>query len=147
MAVPNARAVMMEKAKFARSMFTICCVCLYSAGLSYQTIVPLSRGKVVNQNNVTIRSLAYAGYFVLFDEQRSPAYEIVFLLQFFGGFVMYSVTIVTYGLAALLVMHACAQMKILMILMEKLVDEQTCKEKNTDEKLAAVVECQIRIQK
>lgn len=146
-AVSNARDIMIEKAKIGRNMFTICCAFLYSAGLSYHTIVPLSRGKIVTHDNVTIRPLAYAGYFVLFDEQRSPAYEIVFLLQFFGGFIMYSVTIVTYGLAALLVMHACAQMKILMMLMEELVDEQTCKKKNADEKLTAVVERQIRIRK
>jgi len=146
-AVANARNIMMEKAKIGRSMFTICCAFLYSAALSYHTIVPLSRGKFVTHDNVTIRPLAFAGYFVLFDEQRSPAYEIVFLLQFFGGFVMYSVTIVTYGLAALLVMHACAQMKILMILMEELVDERACKEKNTNEKLVTVVERQIRIRK
>lgn len=146
-AMSGARDIMMEKVKTARSMFTICCTCLYTAALSYHTIVPLTRGKVITSNNVTIRPLAYAGYFVLFDEQRSPAYEIVFTLQFFGGFVMYSVTIVTYGLAALLVMHACAQMKILMMLMEELVDERACKEKNTDEKLVAVVERQIRIRK
>ncbi|KAL6259119.1 hypothetical protein P5V15_009041 [Pogonomyrmex californicus] len=144
-AVSNARDIMLEKTKVARSMFTICCVFLYCAGLSYQTIVPLSRGGIVTHDNVTIRPLAYAGYFVLFDEQRSPAYEIVFTLQFFGGFVMYSVTIVTYGLAALFVMHACAQMKILMMLMEDLVDERVCKEKTVDEKLIAVVERQIRI--
>lgn len=146
-AVSNARDIMIEKAKTGRNMFTICCAFLYSAGLSYHTIVPLSRGKIVTHDNVTIRPLAYAGYFVLFDEQRSPAYEIVFLLQFFGGFVMYSVTIVTYGLAAFLVMHACAQMKILMMLMEDLVDERACEEKNADKKLTAVVERQIRIRK
>ncbi|XP_028046099.1 uncharacterized protein LOC105834976 [Monomorium pharaonis] len=146
-AVSNARDIMMEKAKIGRTMFTICCVFLYSAGFSYHTIVPLSRGKFVTDDNVTIRPLAFAGYFVLFDEQRSPAYEIVFALQFFGGFVMYSVTIVTYGLAALLVMHACAQMKILMVLMEELVDERAYDEKNTNEKLVAVIERQIRIRK
>lgn len=146
-AVLNARDIMMEKAKTGRNMFTICCTFLYFAGLSYHTIVPLSRGKVVTSENITIRPLAYAGYFVLFDEQLSPAYEIVFLLQFFGGFVMYSVTIVIYGLAALLVMHACAQMKILMILMKKFVDKQSCKEKIVDKKLTMVVEHQIRIRK
>nr|XP_012230125.1 PREDICTED: uncharacterized protein LOC105676654 [Linepithema humile] len=136
LSVLNARDIMMDKAKTGRHMFTICCTFLYFAGLSYHTIVPLSRGRMVTSKNITIRPLAYAGYFVLFDEQLSPAYEIVFLLQFFGGFVMYSVTIVIYGLAALLVMHACAQMKILMILMEEFVDKQTCKEKIVDKKLA-----------
>lgn len=145
-AVADARDVMREKAKIGRHIFTICCTFLYSAGLSYHTIVPLSRGTTITSENVTIRPLAYAGYFVLFDEQRSPAYEIVFLLQFFGGFVMYSVTIVIYGLAALLVMHACAQMKILMTLLNKLVDEER-DEKAASEKLATVVEHQIRIRK
>lgn len=145
--VSNARDTMMEKAKTSRNMFTICCTFLYFAGLSYHTIVPLSRGKVITNENITIRPLAYAGYFVLFNEQLSPAYEIVFLLQFFGGFVMYSVTIVIYGLAALLVMHACAQMKILIILMEDFVDKQASRQKIVDKKLAIIVEHQIRIRK
>lgn len=140
-AVSNARDIMMEKTKTGRSIFTICCAFLYSAGFSYHTIVLLSQGKIVTHNNVTIRPLVYAGYFVLFGEKRSPAYEILFLLQFFGGFVLYTITIVTYGFAMLFVMHVCAQMKILMILMEELVDERVYKEKNrADEKLAVVVE-------
>lgn len=144
--ISNARDIMMEKAKIGRNMFTVCCTMLYCAGLSFHTIVPLTKGKLFSDENNTFRPLAFAGYFILFDEQRSPAYEIMTLLQFCGGFVMYSVTIVIYGLAALLVMHACAQMKILIMLMEELVDE-TCTEKNVNEKLSMVVEHQIRIRK
>lgn len=144
--ISSARDIMMEKAKIGRNMFTVCCTMLYCAGLSFHTIVPLTKGRLFTGENVTFRPLAFAGYFPLFDEQRSPAYEIMTLLQLCGGFVMYSVTIVIYGLAALLVMHACAQMKILIMLMEELVDEQTS-EKNVNKKLSIVVEHQIRIRK
>ncbi|XP_014487694.1 PREDICTED: uncharacterized protein LOC106751326 [Dinoponera quadriceps] len=145
-AILNARDVMLENAKIGRNMFTVCCAMLYCAGLSFHTIVPLTKGKLFTNDNVTFRPLAFASYFILFDEQRSPAYEIMTLLQFCGGFIMYSVTIVIYGLAALLVMHACAQMKILMMLMKELVDERTCSsEKNVEKMLSIVVERQIRI--
>ena len=45
-------------------------------------------------------------YFVLFDVQLRPAYEIIFLMQFFSGFVKCTVTAVC-GLANLFVMHTC----------------------------------------
>ncbi|XP_025158966.1 odorant receptor 13a-like isoform X2 [Harpegnathos saltator] len=144
-ALPSAREIMIEKAKIGRNVFTVCCIMLYCAGLSFHTVVPLTSRRVLTDGNVTFRPLAYAGYYIVFDEQRSPAYEIMFLLQLFSGFVMYSVTIVLYGLIALLVMHACAQMKILMMLMEELVSEQICTEENVNEKLSMVVEHQIRI--
>ncbi|EFN78630.1 hypothetical protein EAI_17428 [Harpegnathos saltator] len=144
-ALPSAREIMIEKAKIGRNVFTVCCIMLYCAGLSFHTVVPLTSRRVLTDGNVTFRPLAYAGYYIVFDEQRTPAYEIMFLLQLFSGFVMYSVTIVLYGLIALLVMHACAQMKILMMLMEELVSEQICTEENVNEKLSMVVEHQIRI--
>ncbi|XP_025158233.1 uncharacterized protein LOC105188557 [Harpegnathos saltator] len=138
----NAREIMIEKAKIGRNVFAVSCIVIYGASLLFHTL-PLTSRRMLG--NVTFRPLAYAGYYIVFDEQRTPAYEIMFLLQLFSGFVMYSVTTVLYGLIGLLVMHACAQMKILMMLMEELVSEQICTEENVNEKLSMVVEHQIRI--
>jgi len=147
MIVDDARDVMMVKATTGRRLFALCCTFMYCGGISYNTIVPLSRGSVITDQNVTIRPLSCPGYYVFFDPQNSPAYEIVFLLQCLCGIVMYTITVTICGLAALFVMHACAQMEILMRLMENLVDDYTCSQRNINAKLAIIVEHQIRIRK
>lgn len=145
-ATPNARDIMMKNVKAARNMFTICCSFLYCTGLLYH-LAALSAGKAVGVNNDTNVSLENSSRTVLFDEQRSPAFEICFMIHFLSGFIMYTVTIVIYGLASILLMHACAQMKILMILMKNLVKEEACKEKIVNENLTIVIEHQARIRR
>jgi len=145
--VDDAREVMLNKASNGRRLFTLCCTFMYCGGLSYNTIVPLSRGSIVIDENTTIRPFSSPGYYVFFDPQNSPAYEIVFLQQVLCGFVMYTITVAICGLAAVFVMHACAQMEILMRQMENLVDESEFGQGNIGAKLAVIVEHQIRIQK
>ncbi|KAG5331748.1 OR4 protein, partial [Acromyrmex charruanus] len=144
--VDDAREVMLSKASNGRRLFTLCCTFMYCGGLSYNTIVPLSRGSIVIDENITIRPFSSPGYYVFFDPQNSPAYEIVFLQQVLCGFVMYTITVAICGLAAVFVMHACAQMEILMRQIENLVDESEFGQRNISAKLAIIVEHQIRIQ-
>ncbi|KAF3054532.1 Odorant receptor 206 [Nylanderia fulva] len=145
MMVSDAREMMQDKANTGRRLFTLCCTFMYCGGLSYNTIMPLSKGSIVTDQNVTIRPLSCPGYYVFFNPQNSPAYEIVFLLQCLCGFVMYTITVAICGLAAVFVMHACAQMEILMRLMEDLVNKDECEQQNIVAKLAIIIEHQIRI--
>ncbi|XP_025075329.1 odorant receptor 13a-like [Pogonomyrmex barbatus] len=116
------RKAMLIKAKIGRK-FAICSAAfMYVGGLSYRTIVPLSKGRMLTPMNTTVRALACPSYFVMFDEQASPAYEIVFVLQFFAGLVTYSVTCGAAGLAAFFVMHVCGQMSILISKLQHLND-------------------------
>ncbi|KAL6259125.1 hypothetical protein P5V15_009047 [Pogonomyrmex californicus] len=144
-AIGNEREMMLNKASTGRRLFTLCCTFMYCGGLSYNTVVPLSRGSIVINENITIRPFSCPGYYAFFDPQNSPAYEIVFLLQVLCGFVMYTITVAICGLAAVFVMHACAQMEILMRLMENLVDESEFGQRNVKAKLALIIEHQIRI--
>ncbi|KAL6426579.1 hypothetical protein ACFW04_009175 [Cataglyphis niger] len=143
--ISDAREVMLDKAKTGRRLFTLCCTFMYCGGVSYNTIVPLSRGSIVTDQNITIRPLSCPGYYVFFNPQNSPAYEIVFLLQCLCGLVMYTITVAICGLAALFALHACAQMEILMRLMEDLVNENEFGQRKVVAKLAVVIEHQIRI--
>lgn len=138
----NARNSMVNKAKTGRRMLILCAVFMYSSGLYFRTFVPLSRKKIVTDQNVTIRHLACPAYFIFFDVQASPAYEFVFLLQLLSGFVKYTVTIAICSLAAIFAMHICAQLEILMALMNNLVNERNVK--NLNKNLAVTVEHQIR---
>ncbi|XP_011880388.1 PREDICTED: odorant receptor 4-like [Vollenhovia emeryi] len=145
-AVGDAREVMLRKASIGRRLFILCCTFMYCSGVSYNTVVPLSRGSIVIDENTTIRPFSCPGYYVFFDPQNNPAYELVFLQQFLCGILMCTITVTICGLAAVFAIHACAQMEILMRLTQGLVDESDYGQRNVGVKLAAVIEHQIRIQ-
>lgn len=138
----SARDFMLDKAKIARRLLILCGIFMYTSGLYFRTVVPLSKGKSVTDQNITIRYLPCPSYFVFFDGRISPAYEIMFFIQFFSGFIKYTITVSICSLAALFVMHTCAQLEILMMLMNNLINEQEVK--NLDKRLAVTVEYQIR---
>ncbi|CAL1689188.1 unnamed protein product [Lasius platythorax] len=139
----SARESMIDRARTARRLLLLCGIFMYSSGLYFRTVVPLSKGKSVNDRNITIRYLPCPSYFIFFDGQISPAYEIMFLIQFFSGFIKYTITVAICSLAALFAMHLCAQLEILMTLMNNLINEP--EEKNLAKRLAATVEYQTRM--
>ncbi|KAG7198562.1 hypothetical protein KM043_005926 [Ampulex compressa] len=139
------RSTMLSRAKVGRKLGVLSAVFMYGGGIPYRTVVPLSRGTIVTAENVTIRPLACPSYFLKFDEQQSPAYEIVFAIQFFAGFVSFSVSCGVCGLAALFVMHVCGQLKILILKMRELSEGGDYREDRVGWKLADIVRHQIRI--
>lgn len=141
----NARNTMIESAKTGRRLVALCGAFMYSSGLSFRLILPFAKGKIINAQNITIRPLPCPGYFFSFNSQVSPGYEMIFAIQFLSGLVTFSITTGVCGLAAIFVMHACGQLKILIELMRHLVEDQWQERQEADKKLAAVVEHQIRI--
>ncbi|XP_036147251.1 uncharacterized protein LOC105834980 [Monomorium pharaonis] len=139
----NSRNSMIDKARISRHLFILCSIFMYTAGVYYRIIVPLSRGKTVTKQNITIRHLPSPGYYILFNEQNSPAYELLFIIQVCAGFIKYTITVAICSLTALFVMHICGQLEILMILLDNLVNKT--EEKNLNKMLALVVEHQIKI--
>lgn len=141
------RRIMRGNSRMGRSLAILCVAFVYGSGFSYRTIMPLSRGVVITPQNVTIRPMGFDGYYVFFDPQKTPAYEIIFIIQFLSGFMQYSVTSGTCSLAALLVLHACGQLKILITRMKNLTHIKHFCDKNANQKLAAVVRQHIRIKR
>ncbi|XP_024869579.1 odorant receptor 56a-like [Temnothorax curvispinosus] len=137
------RNSMIGKARIARRLLIMCGIFMYTSGLYFRTFVPLSKGKSVNAQNVTIRHLPTPSYFVLFNGQISPAYEIVFFIQFLSGMIKYTITVAICSLAALFVMHTCGQLEILMALTDNMVNET--EKGDLDKKLSLTVEYQIKI--
>ncbi|XP_029161001.1 odorant receptor 43a-like [Nylanderia fulva] len=139
------RRIMMDNSKIGRSLAILCVAFMYGSGFSYRTILPLSRGVIVTPQNVTIRPLPFDGYYLFIDPQKTPAYEIIFIIQLLSGFVQYSVTSGTCSLVALLVLHACGQLQILITMMEDLTQIEYFPNKNVNRKLAAIIKQHIRI--
>lgn len=143
----NARNTMLESARTGKRLLTICAVFLYTSGLSLRTLLPLSKGKIVTSQNTTIRPLPYPTYLFSFDVQSTPIYEIVFVMHCLSGVVTISVSTSINGLIIVFVMHACGQLKILIDLINGLVEGQDRDELEVNKKLAAIVDHQTRIRK
>lgn len=139
------RNIMIDKVRIGKRLIVMCAVFVYMSGVFVRMVVPLATGKIITPQNITIRPLPSAAYFVIFDVQHSPAYEIVYCIQFLAGFMKYTITVATFGLVTLCVMHFCAQLDILTTLMDNFVNERQLE--NLNKKLAVVVEHQIKTHK
>ena len=95
--------------------------------------------------NTTVRALPCPSYFVKFNEQASPAYEIVFILQFFAGLITYSVTVGVAGLAAFFVMHVCGQLSVLIGKLQCINNMLEPEDRTITILLADIVEHHIRV--
>ncbi|XP_018359687.1 PREDICTED: uncharacterized protein LOC108758942, partial [Trachymyrmex cornetzi] len=141
----KARNTMIKSAKIGRRLVTLCAIFMYASGFSFRLILPFAKGKIVTPQNVTIRPLPYPAYFIFFDVQVSPTYELIFAMQILSGIITNSITTGLCGLAAVFVMHICGQLKILMSLMRNFVKEKWLEKREFNRKLAIMVEHQIRI--
>jgi len=141
------RDTMIESAKIGRRLVTLCAIFMYSSGLSFRLILPFAKEKIVTAQNITIRPMPCPAYFIFFNVQVSPTYEFIFAIQVLSGMITYSITTGLCGLAAVFVMHACGQLKILVNLMKNLVEEQWQEKREVNRKLAKMVQHQIRIRR
>ncbi|XP_019883380.2 odorant receptor 4-like [Camponotus floridanus] len=141
----DARSMMLTSARTGRRLVAFCSVLMYGGALTFRTILPLSQGTFVTEENITIRLLACPGYYFSIDVQVSPTYEILFVIQCLSGLISASIATGTCGFTAIFVVHACGQLKILINLMKKLVDKQWRAGYEVDDKLAELVEHQIRV--
>ena len=143
----KARNTMIKSAKIGRRLVTLCAIFMYGSGLSFRLILPFAKGKIITPQNVTIRPLPCPAYFIFFDVQVSPIYELIFAIQILSGIITYSITTGLCGLAAVFVMHICGQLIILMSLMRNFVKEKWQEKLQVNRKLAIMVEHQIRIRR
>ncbi|KAF3054529.1 Odorant receptor 248 [Nylanderia fulva] len=139
---PSSRISMIDSVKIGRRLIIMCAVFVYLNGVAIRVIMPLSVGKIVTPQNITIKPLPTVAHFVFFDVQQSPAYEIIFFLQSFSGIIRYTVTVTTFGFITLCVTHFCAQLDILVTLINNFVNEH--QEEYLNKRLAILVEHQIK---
>lgn len=117
------RQMMLKNAKIGRLIAGFCAVFMHSGVFSYNAIRGFSKDMIYMENSsVLVRALPYPFYSRILDAHYSPAYESLFLLQCVSTFVVNSVTIAACGLAAVFVMHACGQLRILMSWLDNFVN-------------------------
>nr|QHN69125.1 odorant receptor 37 [Sirex noctilio] len=137
--------IMTRNAKLGRYVTILCFVFMYSAGTFFSLVMPLTSGNPLPDGNVSVRPFNFPGYYVFFDAQPSPNYEVVFSLHFICTFVMFTTTTGIYSLAIMLVMHACGQFQIVMSRLENLVNGNERECDTLEERLTVIVEHHLRI--
>ncbi|KOX73695.1 hypothetical protein WN51_13773 [Melipona quadrifasciata] len=141
------RRIFRENAKVGYKVVLGIAIIMYAGGLCNRTVMPLSKGRIVLPNNVTIRLLSSQSYFIFFDVQRTPNYEIIFTLQVLGGFIIYTILCGTMGVSSLLCMHMCSLLRILANMMSELSEQFDVSENAVQKKIASIVEYRTKIKK
>ncbi|KAG7198550.1 hypothetical protein KM043_005916 [Ampulex compressa] len=95
--------------------------------------------------NDSAPSPPYAFYNQIWDTRYSPAYEIVSFIQCFSAFVGNSVIAGTCGLAAVFVMHARGQLRIMTSWLEDLVNEDKKQRDTVQQRLGAIIRHHLRV--
>ncbi|XP_032669658.1 uncharacterized protein LOC116843380 [Odontomachus brunneus] len=140
------RKIMLENANYSRRLVVICCVFMYGSVLFYYVAVPLTRAKIVDENsNLTYRRLVFPVPKVIIDTRRSPINEIFGFIHLLCGIVTHNITVAACSLVALLAMHACGQLQVLMSWLNHLVDGREGVNDTVDERLANIIQLHVRI--
>ncbi|XP_018364275.1 PREDICTED: odorant receptor 22c-like [Trachymyrmex cornetzi] len=140
------RRIMLENANFGRRLVVICSVLMYGGVTFYFVAVPLTRAKIKEEDtNLTYRRLVFPVPSVIVDARRSPVNEIFYFIQLFAGFIAHNITVAACSLAALLAMHACGQLQVLMSWINHLVDGREGVNDTTNERLAKIIQLHMRI--
>ncbi|XP_033301938.1 uncharacterized protein LOC117206570 [Bombus bifarius] len=142
------RMLMLKYGKIGRDLTIYSAVFMYSSEMCYITIMQYAMASVLRENNRTTRVLVYPTYSGFFDAQKSPIYEIVYVLQCMCTLLFNSVTVACCGLAALFATHACGQIDVVISQLNDLVDGKFAKKNSkTDTRLIEIVENHIKILK
>nr|WQM56470.1 odorant receptor 12 [Apis cerana cerana] len=137
------RQIFSTRASIEHKLTMVVVVTMYGGGFFYRAILPLSKGKILLPNNMTVRLLPCPSYFGSLNEQATPNYEIIFTLQVLGGFIIYTVLCGTKSACLMLCLHMCGLLKILT---NKIVDlTNDSDEQIVQEKIVHIVEYQTRI--
>ncbi|XP_076548884.1 odorant receptor 4-like [Osmia lignaria lignaria] len=140
------KKIMMENANFGRKLILLCTFFMYSGFAFYYIAVPISVGKITAENeNFTFVPLVFPFSSLIVDTRHSPKNEIIFLVQLVAGALMHSITAAACGLAAILAVHACGQMEVLMNWLKHLIDGRSDMGETVDVRIANVVNQHVKI--
>lgn len=137
------REIMLKSARIGRFIAIFSAIFVHSGVFSYNIFQAITLDKSA-ADNVSVHSLPFAFYDKILDTTTSPVYEIVFTIQWLSTFVVNSIVTATCCITSIFVMHACGQLKILMSLLDNLID----KNENRDfsqQKFAVVVKHHIKV--
>ncbi|XP_076376081.1 uncharacterized protein LOC143259106 [Megalopta genalis] len=128
---PQHRDIMLKQISISKNLTILCFIFIYSAGISYYTVIPLMN-KHRLKGNYTMRKLAHPGYDRYFDVKSSPTFELIYLAHLLSGFFRYNVTAASFSLTVIFVTHVCGQIQIQLLRLKELYKETTEKKTGPD---------------
>lgn len=140
------RAIMIRNAEFGRRLVMISALFTYGGAVFYCIAMPISGGKITEEDsNLTYQPLIYPVARMIVDTRHNPVNEIFFWVQCVAGFITQAITAAASSLTAVLAIHACGRLEILIQWILHLVDgrEDFCD--NVNERLAIIVQEHVRI--
>ncbi|XP_076548471.1 odorant receptor 22c-like [Osmia lignaria lignaria] len=140
--------IMVENANFGRKLILLCTFFMYSGFAFYYIVVPISVGKITAENeNFTFVPLVFPFSSLIIDSRHSPTNEIIFSVQLVAGVLIHGITSAACGLAAMLAVHACGQMEVLMNWLKHLIDDGLDIGETVDVRIANIVSQHVKILK
>ncbi|XP_072745673.1 odorant receptor 10-like [Anoplolepis gracilipes] len=136
------REMMLKSARIGRFIAIFAATLIHSGVFSYSIFHAMTLDETAD--NVSMQSLPFAFYDKILDTTTSPTYEIVFAIQCLSTFVVNSIVIATCCVTSVFVLHACGQLKILMSLLDNLVDKNE-NEDSSQQKFAVVIEHHLKV--
>ncbi|KOX73701.1 hypothetical protein WN51_13779 [Melipona quadrifasciata] len=141
------REIMITNANFGRKLAILCTFFTYSGFVFYNIVIPISRGKVTAEDaNISFIPLVFP-VSKYADALHSPMNEIIFSLQVMGSSLGYSVASAACSLAAVLAVHTCGQMQVVMNWLNHLIDGRSDMSKRVDGRVGNIVRQHVRILK
>lgn len=137
--------IFITRACIGHKMMIAIAITMYTSGVGYRMILPFLKGRILLPDNTTVRLLPCPGYYMFFNEQVTPNYEIIFIIQVLGGFLNYTTLCGTTGISTMLCLHTCSLLKILINKMNDLTCQSDDCETVVRKKLADIVEYQMKI--
>ena len=137
--------VMTKNAKFGHYLTIVSAIFMYSGGFWFHFVRPFMAENIVTEKNITIKPYPAPVFGSFFTNGYSPIYEIVFTAHLITGFVEYSATVTTFSFAAVLVLHACGQFDVVMILLNDIVSGDKEKHKCVHDRLIITVNRHLRV--
>jgi len=139
------REVMLQHAKFGRSVSIICGVIMQIGTFLFSLARAMKTTPIIVGNETfTSYPMTCPIYSKIIDTRFSPVNEIALVVQFLSNFVVNSSTVGACSLAAVFVIHACGQLNVLYAWLRELVENQ--KDNHiVERKLAIIVEHHLRI--
>ncbi|XP_019699406.1 odorant receptor 24a-like [Harpegnathos saltator] len=132
------REIMLTNARLGRTFGIVSVVFMFSCGILFY-MLPLVLPNIITEDNVTIRLHPSPCEFLVFDSKASPAYEVVYCLQFLSGFTVYSAFCGICSLMAHFVTHICGQCDVLGSFFKETVDGGQRNGGSIDDRIAAAV--------
>ena len=142
------REIMIANANFGRKLVIVCTFFMYSGFVFYNVVIPFSVGRVTAEDaNVTFIPLIFPFTSYVADARYSPLNEIVFFVQVLASYLMHSVASTACSLAAVLAVHTCGQMQVLMNCLRHLIDGRSDMSERVDGRIADIVNQHVRVLK